>query len=104
MTEKKLKFRVKPGVTFGPAGKYKAGTVVELTAAEAQGFEDKLIPLGSPSAARDIDLKNELDMEIDDEMKLLPDTDDTEKESGDEFTIQAPEPAKPKTQRKRTTK
>ena len=93
MEDRKLKFRVKPGAQFGPAGIHKAGDVVELTAEEAKGFLDKLIPLGDGAG-----LRNDLNMQIDPAL-MLTTPDET---AGEEFSLQSQEekPSKPKTQRK----
>lgn len=114
--EKKFRFRVKPGMVFGPAGVNKAGSIVTLTAAEAVGFEDKLIPLGPDF----VELRNDLNVQIAPDQKLLPDDADDEGEGegepldgpaddsaeGKEFNLQGEpdKPAKtpkPKTQRKK---
>jgi hypothetical protein len=40
-----MNYRVRPGYTFGQFDQHPAGTLVELTEAEALGFLDKLEPV-----------------------------------------------------------
>lgn len=61
------RFRVKPNMTFGPAGVYPAGTDVELTVEEAQPFLDKLIPLDDSPPV----LKNDLGAQVPASQKVL---------------------------------
>lgn len=122
-----FKFRVKPGMEFGPGGIYKAGAIVELTALEANGFLDKLIPLNEAQ------FKNELKVAIDPSLQFFPrpsntneadsgdvvdgvdvgdvktefDTSDESADSSDEFSLQGEGKGKlpkPKTQRKTINK
>ena len=48
MADEKKKYKVKEGQTFGANNEYSEGDIVELTEAEAAGFEDKLEPVEAP--------------------------------------------------------
>lgn len=70
------KYRVKAGPS--PFGGLKPGEIVELTIEEAAGFRDKLefVPEEEAPASEDRPtapaLKNDLNIEIPDEMKFIP--------------------------------
>src|SRR5687767_388073 len=77
------KYRVKQGKKFGSGGQYPAGTILELTEAEAKGFMDKLEPapndalVGSTQEVvphEELQFKNELGVEVPDDLKLMPST------------------------------
>jgi hypothetical protein len=104
------KYRVRSGKTFGPGGRFPAGTVLELTEAEATPFKDKLArvtdnaPVGLVNEVLDqpIGLRNELGAEVPEDMKLLP---QEEPPVSTETAKAEPEPAakpKPRTQRKKS--
>lgn len=100
-------YRVKPRVTFGPAGMYKPGDLVELEESEAEGFKDKLELADKKQGAKTLlpvpSLKNDLNVEIPEELKLLSE----EKEEGFRLSgedIIPEKPAKPRTQRKSKAK
>ena len=105
-----MKFRVKPGKSFGPGGRFPAGTVLELTEAEAKGFEDKLervvegtqIGLINEVLDQPIGLRNELGAEVPEELKILPPEEpvSTETEEPGEHEKPTAKP-KPRTQRKK---
>lgn len=74
-------YRVRTGKTFGPGGRFPAGTILELTEAEAKGFEDKLeraadtaLPGSMQEVVPDepVQFKNELSVEVPDDLKLMP--------------------------------
>ncbi len=86
-------YRVKTGKTFGPGGRYPAGTILELTEAEAKGFEDKLeraadtaLPGSTQEIVPDepVQFKNELNVEVPDDLKLLHEEPKDEAEEKDE--------------------
>jgi len=101
------KYRVRSGKTFGPGGRFPAGTVLELTEAEARGFEDKLklvaegtqIGLINDVLDQPIGLRNELGTEVPEELKILPPEEPVSTETPEEEP--APKP-KPRTQRKKS--
>lgn len=106
------KYRVKAGKSFGPGGRYPAGTVLELTEAEAQGFKDKLervadsAPVGLINEIKPdepVGLKNELGAEVPEELKILPQEKQEQPPAvSAETQSQSPEPkSKPRTQRKK---
>jgi hypothetical protein len=107
------KYRVRSGKTFGPGGRFPAGTVLELTEAEFRGFEDKLervhkatLPgLVNEVLDQPIGLRNELGAEIPEDMKLLTQEEppvSTETPEPDEEEPPATKPTKPKTQRRKS--
>lgn len=95
------KYRVKQGKKFGSGGQFPAGTILELTEEEASGFMDKLEPaldsalVGSTQEVvphEDLQFKNELGVEVPEELKLMPGTLSAEDESDDEIAEES-EPA-----------
>ena len=86
-------YRVKPGMSFGPAGIHKAGEVMWLTEAEASLAvrigKLELIEEGQAASSAPVPaLKNELNVKIPDELKMMP-------EESEAFKINEDEPIKP---------
>lgn len=74
-------YRVRDGKTFGPAGMYKAGMTIEMEEADAAPFLDKLQPMEQVQA--DVNppvpsVRNDLNAVIPEELKLLPEEEETE--------------------------
>lgn len=103
------KYRVKQGKKFGSGGQYPAGTILELTEAEAKGFKDKLelapddALVGSTQEVvphEDLQFKNELNAEVPEELKIMPGVIDPGLESADDDASSEEEPKVPKTFRR----
>ena len=88
------KYRVRQGKRFGPGGRFTAGSILEMSEREAQPFADILEPaqdnalVGSTQAVvphEDLNFENELEVEVPEDLKLMPGTlsaeDDFEGES-----------------------
>ncbi len=101
-------YKVKPGKSFGPGGCYPAGTILELTKVEAEGFLDKLervttvTPVPQPQPAP-VGLQNELGAHVPDELKILPAVEEPAQAPAPEPEQAPARSSKSKTQRKKAT-
>jgi hypothetical protein len=88
-------YRVKPGLTFGPFGEYKAGQKVTLDPKDAQPFMDKLIPLDDapPVVTGPV---NELGMQTEPLIQENTETQTEEIRLTDDAAPEAEKPAKKK--------
>jgi len=112
-------YRVKPRATFGAAGKYKPGDLVQLEEKDAAGFLDKLALVEDEQTEKNSpsDIPPEMipylrsDL-VPNELKLIPSDEKEQDESGEGFKLtgeellpdqseEKPKVAKPKTQRKK---
>lgn len=106
------KYRVKTGKSFGPGGRYPAGTILELTEAEARGVEDKLERVEDtalPGSTREIvpdepiQFRNDLGVEVPPDLKLMLDEEPEEFHLEEKAEPEEKPAPKPKAARKTTT-